>query len=522
MSTAASPDSALPIEASGPTAAVVRTLRADTLADGVMLLLALTVVQKLIGFVRGVLFCRWLAPEDLGTWDLTYSFLCLAAPLTVLGLPGSFGRYTEHFRQRGQLRAFLIRTIVACSALAALGVAAVALFRQQFSWILFDTGEQASLVAALALALGAAVAYNFLIELFNSLRQMRIVSLMQFTNSLLFALFGMALVTLWRTDARSIVLAFAGASAVSAVGASLVLALLWRTTLPVIDSQPATGVWSKLLPFAAWVWISNMLINLFEMSDRYMIVHLGPFSAEQAKIMVGNYHSSRVVPILMVAVAGMFTSMVVPHLSHDWETGRRRRVARRLNLIMKCVTLLLMLVAVVMLLTAPLLFEWAFGGKYNGGRLVFPWTLACCLWYSLGLVLQSYLWCAERTQLTSLVYLAGLLVNIGLNLVLLPVLGLQGAIMATAAANAFALAGILLFNRYCGMQIDRSLYWLMAMPVLLPAGAGVSLAALCLVGLLAWRNDIVFRPRERRQLAEAARRTLAPLGRRFSLSPWPT
>ena len=43
---------------------------------------------------------------------MAYSFLLLAAPVVVLGLPGSFGRYLERFRQRGQLRTFLRRATI--------------------------------------------------------------------------------------------------------------------------------------------------------------------------------------------------------------------------------------------------------------------------------------------------------------------------------------------------------------------------------------------------------------------------
>ena len=75
-----------------------------------LILLALTVVQRLVGFVRAVLFCRWLDAEQLGLWDMAFSFLLLAAPLSVLAIPGAFGRYLEHYRQRGQLRTFLRRT----------------------------------------------------------------------------------------------------------------------------------------------------------------------------------------------------------------------------------------------------------------------------------------------------------------------------------------------------------------------------------------------------------------------------
>ncbi|HEX4150497.1 MAG TPA: lipopolysaccharide biosynthesis protein, partial [Pirellulales bacterium] len=86
-----------------------RALVVDTLADSVVILLALTLLQRLLGFVRGVLFCRWLSPQELGEWEMCFSFLMLAAPLAIFSLPGAFGRYLEFFRIRGQYRLFIRR-----------------------------------------------------------------------------------------------------------------------------------------------------------------------------------------------------------------------------------------------------------------------------------------------------------------------------------------------------------------------------------------------------------------------------
>src|SRR5262245_13422339 len=104
---------------------VVRRLAPDSLAASVAILLIVSVVQRSVGFGRGILFCRWLAPEELGLWDMAFSFLLLAAPLVVLGLPGCFGRYLERYRQRGQLRVFLRRTATWTALLAASAIGVI-------------------------------------------------------------------------------------------------------------------------------------------------------------------------------------------------------------------------------------------------------------------------------------------------------------------------------------------------------------------------------------------------------------
>ena len=50
--------------------------------------------------------------------------------------------------------------------------------------------------------------------------------------------------------------------------------------------------------------------------------------ANEALRQVGYYHSSRIIPLLFVAVAALLGSMITPHLSQDWELGRRQAVVR--------------------------------------------------------------------------------------------------------------------------------------------------------------------------------------------------
>ena len=104
--------------------------------------------------------------------------------------------------------------------------------------------------------------------------------------------------------------------------------------------------------------------------------------------------------------------MITPHLSQDWEAGRRQAVVRRLNLTLKLLLLSLVAGSVTTLFLGPLLFQVAFQNKFHGGLLVLPWTLAYCTWFGTIAVAQNYLWCAERPGMSSLALLVGLALNI--------------------------------------------------------------------------------------------------------------
>ena len=413
--------------------------RTDTLAESVMVLLVMAAVQRIIGFVRGVLVCRWLAPEELGQWDMAFGFLTLAAPLTVLGLPGSFGRYVEYFRQRGQLRTLVRRTAIACTILTAVSVCAISLLRTQFSLLVFGETTETSLVFSMALALVAVIAYNFLTELLNALRLARVNAVVQFFNSLAFAGFSILLLVVWQKEAASLVTAYGLSCLVLIAGMLWFLGQYWHELPADRIPTPQTETsqfWSRLLPFAAWVWVTNLLYNLFDVVDRYMIVHTARVADPLAE--VGNYHSSRIVPLLLVSISTLLGTMLLPHLSHDWEEGRRKAVSDRMNLALKLLGLLLFTGSIVILLASPWLFGVAFKGKFADGMAVLPWTLTYCMWFGMATMAQMYLWCAERARLGCAALLTGLVTNVVLNLILLPRLGLLGAVLATGAANAVA------------------------------------------------------------------------------------
>jgi len=478
-------------------------LRTDTLVDSVLILLALTVVQRLVGFSRAVLFCRWLDAEELGRWDMAFAFLLLAAPLAVLALPGTFGRYVERYRRRGELRSFLRRTATACAVMAVGAVGLVATGRSWFSQLVFGTPDYADLILLLAVSLVAVIGYNFLVELFTALRSVRLVCGMQLANSLAFASLGACLLLCWKCTAAGVVIAYGGACLIVSGAGLWYLRRAWRASSPSgAGPQPQGALWAKLLPFAAWILAINLLTNLFDVVDRYMIVHCWPGSAGEALTVVGQYHSSRVVPVLLVSISAMLATVVLPHLSHDWEAGRRGWVCEQLNLLVKLLSFALTAAAVVVLFAAPLLFGVAFEGKFAGGLAVLPWTLTYCVWFGIAMVAQSYLWCAEKAHLAGVAMAIGLLLNVILNLLLLPRLGLLGAVLATSAANLVALVLMLWFDRLLGLRIDRGIWVLLAAPLALCLGPWIASLVLAAIVLEVAGSERLLSRQEKRRVAQ--------------------
>jgi polysaccharide transporter, PST family len=479
----------------------VAALAVDTLATSVVLMLAMTVLQRLIGFARGIAFCRLLDPEQLGQWDVAFGFINLAAPLAVLGLPGSFGRYFEYYRQRGQVRMFLRRATALCAVSATAVITLVGLGRDWFSLLIFGRSSEGSLVLWLTGCLAAVLTYNFLSCIFMAARMYRVATVMQFLQSVGFAAVSLALCFGWQHTAASAVVGYGLASALCIVGSYPFIKRIWNSSASESSvAVPQRTFWSKLLPFAAWIWVSNLLSGLFEIIDRYMIVHFSGLDVDEALRQVGYYHTSRLLPLLFVAVSALLSSMITPHLSHDWEQGQRRDVAKRLNMVLKTLDLSLFAASVVALISAPFLFNTVLGGKFADGLEQLPLTLVYCTWFGTIAVAQNYLWCAEKAWLSSLALFVGLAVNVSLDLILLPRLGLQGAVMATTAANFTALLLIYLLNNRLGMRISLGTWILAAVPMLLWLGPAVAVVGLGVVLAISLATDWLFTQEEKQHL----------------------
>ena len=481
---------------------VAEQYRTDTLADSVFILMVLNGFQRLVGLGRAVLFCRWLSAEELGLWDMSFGFLMLAAPLSVLSIPAAYGRYLEHYRQKGLLRTLVRRTGIVSGVSTVIASVLIIVFRRWFSELIFGSPDQAHLVELLAFGLLSVVAAHFFIALLTAMRNIRQIALIQFANSLLFAIFGAVLLLAWRNTAQSVIVAYAIACCFSAAWSLWYIRRAWRG-LPAAEGPLGHGeLWSKLIPFFVWVTITDLLANLFAIVDRYMILHYSPGDTAEALAEVGQYHTSRVVPLLMISLALLVGGILTPHLSRDWEAGNKLLAKARLRLFSKLLAFVLYAGAVVVLFGAPLLFSLAFAGKFQAGFALLPLTLAYCIWFGITIILQNYLFCAEKARLGSVALLVGLVANVLLNLLLLPRYGLTGAVVATTLANFLALTLMCVLNRLLGFRTDFGSGVVFAAPILLILGPWISLCGLAVLVLASYFSNWIISGEERELLME--------------------
>jgi O-antigen/teichoic acid export membrane protein len=164
---------------------------------------------------------------------------------------------------------------------------------------------------------------------------------------------------------------------------------------------------------------------------------------------------------------------------------------------------------VAVLAAAPLLFHTVLQGKYNDGLHVLPWTLAGCVWYGVYIVAQNYLWCAEKAKLSTVPLFIGLITNIILNFILLPIYGLHGAVFATAISTCLCLIVVLALNRRHGMHVDFGTWILSLAPAALGFGFWPAAIACVVVLVASLATPWLLTALEQRELKHFAFESLA-------------
>ncbi len=466
---------------SGTRSSPAKEVVADSFSKSVVLLGCLIVLQRGIGFLRSFYVCGALSATEVGQWDLAFNFLVIAAPLAVLGIPGSFGRYLARYETSGQLGRFLSHTLLACLALTIAASTLIWACRGFVAEYFFGGAGNVDLVTLLAFGLPLVVFFNFATSWFTGKRLNRIVFRIQFAQTLFFAVLCVLTFGMLQATAFAVIVSYLLSCLVGiflAAGYALADGDRQRSSE---QRGELLSVWNKVLPFAAWVWVSNAMFNLFAVCDRLLLVNFHPAKDDGVQFLIGQYHTACILPALLMTLGAMAGSMGIPYLSKDWESGNRDAVTERMNLMLKAIGLLCVFGSIGILLFAPLLFGGIWHDKFTIGESLLPMTLSYCSLAAMTFVAQKYFWCIEKTWLSSSLLLFGLTANFVLGLALIGPFGIEGVVASTLVAHAIVLVGVLILCQRHGLRIDRGVFVVGA--VLLAICLGKWIACLCFVVL---------------------------------------
>jgi O-antigen/teichoic acid export membrane protein len=164
------------------------------------------------------------------------------------------------------------------------------------------------------------------------------------------------------------------------------------------------------------------------------------------------------------------------------------------------------------MLAAPLLYDFAFQGKYGLAEKILPICLLQATWVSLFLIAEIQLLCAERGKRLITLLLVGLLLNFSFNWLLIPYFGLSGAVIATSMANIAVLMVLYQQMGKAGCELGWGTILLTLAPISILGGPIVGMSAMVGIVFVAGRTNWLLDVEDRAAIDAAVLPKLQRLG----------
>jgi len=223
--------------------------------------------------------------------------------------------------------------------------------------------------------------------------------------------------------------------AVLAVRSMIFIPLLFLINSQVRIKRPHFSKIKEYLSFGLPTVPGNLASWVVASSDRYVIgYYLGATS-------VGIYSAAYGLGSLMIMLVGVLGFILPPTLSKLYDEGRINEVKTHLRYSLKYfLAVAIPFVFGAAILGKPVLRLFSTAEIASKGRFVVPLVALSILFYGAYAVIAHILVLAKKTKITGLIWIAAAAVNLGLNLVVVPHLGILGAALTTLIAYSLALA----------------------------------------------------------------------------------
>lgn len=384
----------------------------------------------LITFLAIAAYTRLLSPTGYGVYALVQSGAAIAYAALAQWFVFSLGRFMPEYRDRESV----LRTHVAVGFFL-LTVIVVALTPVVLPRLIGDDGSESIVILGIVLFLAMSFCELTLTQ-FNMLGQPY--------RYILYALVRVTVATAVGLTLVAAGMGAAGAIVGLVVGNVAVILPNVRGYWRLAGLRQLRGdLFARLarygIPYAA----SGALAALINVSDRYLIQWL--IDTEAAGLYAAPYDLAMRSLHVLVVVMAMASN---PLIFRSWESGDRAKTTRLILRHGELVLAATMPVAIAFTILAPAISILLSAEFRPAATQLMPWVAIATVLHGAQMVYFSLAFSLTKRPLRqTLTYGVGAIINIGLNLVLIPRYGLIGAAAATVAAYVFIVVASFLAGR---------------------------------------------------------------------------
>jgi O-antigen/teichoic acid export membrane protein len=383
------------------------------------------IVVALSGVIMLPLITKYLGAYDYGIWSQFSVTLGLLWTLSNLGLPFAMTRFLAAVVDREQIReqfySVLAMVFIISAGISALMVA----FPGPFARAFFDGATQVITI------IGAVVLLSSLREVylafFRTFRHMKTYSVFLVVDN--YVQLGVIAYLVARGHGITAMLL-----TVLVTRAVTLLVLFFMVKARIGIKRPRFSRIKEYLRFGVPVVPGSLSSWVVGSSDRYVIAYFMGVGA------VGIYSAAYALGSLIIMAAGVFTFVLPPTLSKLFDEGRLDEVKTHLSYSLKyLLALAIPFVFGAGILSIPVLRMFSTAEIASQGYSVMPLIALSTLAYIAYTPLVQPLILVKKTKIVGVIWIVSALANLGLNILLVPRLGILGAALPTLIAYGLAL-----------------------------------------------------------------------------------
>lgn len=392
----------------------------DTIIIGVT-----SVLQFLVGLVLLPLLTKTLGAHDYGIWAQVNVTVGLILPFTSLGLVAAMIRFLAAQKNKEEIQEQFYSVVSVLFMVNLIASLAVILFAYPLAMNFFDGAVQIVRIAGISILLTSVSAvYLSLIRTFQQITRYSIFIMAETCSQV-----GLiAYLVLTGHGILSVVLS------VLAIKLVVLLALFFSISSQIGIKRPHFSRLKEYLSFGLPMVPGGIAFWLVNLSDRYVIgFFLGVTS-------VGIYSAAYGIGNLPYLVVAVLTFVLFATLSQLYDEGRMNEVKTHLSYSLKyLLAIIIPFVFGAVFLAEPVLRLFTTPEIASQGHFIVPLVALAVSFLSVNNIISHILILAKKTKIMAPIWIAAAVLNIGLNIVVVPRMGILGAAITTLIAYSLAL-----------------------------------------------------------------------------------
>jgi O-antigen/teichoic acid export membrane protein len=378
------------------------------------------VVRSGVAFIIIIWLARYLGPQQFGVFNYVLAFVAICNALATFGLEDIVVRELVHSPSgRDEIlgTAFVLKLLGGgISFITAITV---------IGWL--RPGDDSML-----LLVGVAAAGSFFLALdvvdywFRSAVQSKYTVIARIISAIILNLSKVGLILF-----KAPVLAFIIATFLEVALAGVLLVVMYRMRAGKVTAWKATRVRAASLLKSSWpLFFSVMVVMIYLKIDQVMI---GEILGEQE---VGIYSAAVRLVEMWYIVPAIIVSSIFPAL-YKLKIDNPERYLQRIQQFLDFMVIVSVVAGILILIIAEQLVVLIYGSEYRGAVGVLQVYIWSSVFVFLIIATSSYLIAENKTIFLLFRNVLGMLVNVTLNWLLIPVYGIKGSAFATLIAYLF-------------------------------------------------------------------------------------